>query len=213
VPPHHEGLELPGPHPEEQRESDASRRMNARRTPSPSRDALGARVVLTDMPTVVPHLRANIAASFGPAHGAEPEAKARCAVVTADHLSWGSDCSDRFAKGSFDVIVLADCVYWEHLFDPLLSALLALAEPQTLVLLAQTPRRNKVEKRFFTKLGKRFHVNVVERLKPELDLDERPEAETKDQAKARADASARHAARERLCRADRRRFVHIYSIR
>jgi predicted nicotinamide N-methyase len=75
------------------------------------------------------------------------------------------------AVAPFDVILLSDCVYWEDLFAPLVSTLRAVAGPQTLVLLCQTPRRPKVEKRFYKAAEKKAFLTplVCEVPAPEAD--------------------------------------------
>jgi predicted nicotinamide N-methyase len=75
------------------------------------------------------------------------------------------------AVAPFDVILLSDCVYWEDLFAPLVSTLRAVAGPQTLVLLCQTPRRPKVEKRFYKAAEKKSFLTplVCEVPAPEAD--------------------------------------------
>ena len=52
-------------------------------------------------------------------------------------------------------------VYWEDLFAPLACTLRALCSPSTLVLLCQSPRRPKVEKRFYAAAAKHFHVALL----------------------------------------------------
>jgi predicted nicotinamide N-methyase len=93
-----------------------------------------AQVVITDLDVVVPHIARNLAENVGPWLPAD--------TVMADALAWGreSEWTDRFPCGSFDVVLLSDCLYHEHLFDPLMSTLMAVADVNTLVLLCQKHR-------------------------------------------------------------------------
>ena len=115
--------------------------------------ALGAHVTLTDLPDVQPHLQLNIVANqhlFSPHPAFSPSATVAFTSVaggsvTTSPLSWGEPTH----LTPPDYLLLSDCIYWEHLFAPLLHTLLALTSSDTRILLAQTPRRNKVEQRFF----------------------------------------------------------------
>ena len=42
------------------------------------------------------------------------------------NLSWGTDDADNFVNNKFNLIVAADCVYWEELHQPLKKTLLTL---------------------------------------------------------------------------------------
>ena len=116
--------------------------------------AVGAHVTLTDLPDVEHHLQLNIAVNttlFTPQPPASPPlAASRFASttggsLTTSPLSWGEPT----LLTPPDYLLLSDCIYWEHLFTPLLNTLLALTSSHTRILLSQTPRRNKVEQRFF----------------------------------------------------------------
>ena len=135
--------------------------------------ALGARVTLTDLPHVVPHLERNVQANaqlFSAAPD-DPHAwtHASGGTVRIAALSWREEVRVR----DVDMVVVADCVYWEELFEPLLRTLGALCGASTRVLLSQTPRRGKVEGRFFKRARRAFHVRVLERWK-ERDSDRQP---------------------------------------
>ena len=131
--------------------------------------ALGAQVTVTDLPHVVGHLEANVAVNAppfvqsqgvegGPTVGKHPSGgSVRCTALT-----WGEGEEGVVSAGlgGVDWVLLADCVYWEELFDPLLDSLTALCSPSTRVLLSQTVRRHRVEGRFFKRAKKRrlsFH--------------------------------------------------------
>jgi hypothetical protein len=61
---------------------------------------------------------------------------------------------------SYDMIVLADCLYLEELQYPLLQTLRALMTPSSIVLMAQHTRRPRVERRFRRRATQRFGINV-----------------------------------------------------
>lgn len=98
---------------------------------------LGARVALTDLPSIMPMLSENVAANTSSGGNGHDAAGSPDCVALA--LSWGgsdveelrSGLSDAFGCRVPDVIVAADCVYHEHLVDPLLETLIALTEPDT----------------------------------------------------------------------------------
>ena len=86
------------------------------------------RVVLTDLPSVVPLLRRNAEANRTPTS----------AMVEALPLRWEDGEARRrvAARGPFDLIVGGDLLYRPQVVAPLIDALLALAGPQTSILLA-----------------------------------------------------------------------------
>jgi predicted nicotinamide N-methyase len=83
--------------------------------------ALGASVLATDLPAVLPLLRENAARNAG----AVAAGGGRLAVTA---LAWGealpADVSD---AGPFDVILASDVVFWPELFAPLVATLAALS--------------------------------------------------------------------------------------
>ena len=126
--------------------------------------AAGAHVTLTDLPAVEAHLQLNIAANTPHPFTARAEQCERHSTRAASFasLAGGSITTAPLSWGELtrltppDYLLLSDCIYWEHLFAPLLHTLLALSSPATRILLAQTPRRNKVEQRFFRASRKWF---------------------------------------------------------
>lgn len=54
-------------------------------------------------------------------------------------LDWTADIPLSL-QGPWDIIVAADCVFWEYLFEPLVSTLAQLLKPDTLVLISVTHR-------------------------------------------------------------------------
>ena len=87
-----------------------------------------AHVALTDLEENLPLLRHAIARN-----GADDRAAAHA-------LDWCAPPPPALAARRWDVVLAADCVFWPQLFAPLLATLAALADEDTLVLLAVTSR-------------------------------------------------------------------------
>ncbi|VDC06214.1 unnamed protein product [Peniophora sp. CBMAI 1063] len=113
--------------------------------------ALGARVYITDQASLVATMEKNIAlnATIAP-------------NVRAAELNWGEPLSADLA-GPYDLILAADCVYFEPAFPLLVQTLCDLLPPD-----AKTEtyfcykKRRKADKRFFTLLKKYFTWEDVE---------------------------------------------------
>eukprot|EP00743_Colponemidia_sp_Colp-15_P005983 GILK01006430.1.p1 GENE.GILK01006430.1~~GILK01006430.1.p1 ORF type:complete len:280 (-),score=52.49 GILK01006430.1:25-825(-) len=112
--------------------------------------ALGAQVTLTDLEAVLGNLEANVELN--------PVVKAN-GSIDVKALCWGED-QLKYTKGAYDYVLVADGIYWEFLFEPLLQTLIALASTDTVVYVAQL-RRRKLENRFFRRAAKYFEVNSV----------------------------------------------------
>jgi predicted nicotinamide N-methyase len=106
-------------------------------------------VILTDLADVCPQLRANTALN--------PTIAAR---VTAEPLQWGSADVHNPAFAACDVILAADCVYWEELFAPLVDTLFHLTASGAPVLMAHV-RRWKRDAKFFKLCQKRLQVKKL----------------------------------------------------
>ena len=134
----------------------------------------GAHVIATDCAAVAAeHTAANIA--LNEAHfvyHADDECSDRCAqrgCARVGALLWTSHADDATSDPSgvcvakYDWIFLADCVYWEELFEPLIDTIkrIVAGSAATRVLIAQTKRRSHVEKRFFKRMKKTFVVSEV----------------------------------------------------
>lgn len=105
----------------------------------------GARVVLTDLPDVLPLMKWNVEAN---AHLLpSPE------CCDAAPLAWGEE-HEHIAR-PIDVVVASDVVYWEHLFAPLAQTLNDICSPETVVYLSWQKRR-KNDRQFFKMIGKHF---------------------------------------------------------
>jgi predicted nicotinamide N-methyase len=119
---------------------------------------------ITDMQSVQAHLQANIQANQAiiPNQNAEKH-------IEAATIEWGKPLSSQLLSEmkQIDYILLSDCVYWEELFEPLLLTLLEFTQfsPKCVIYLTQTPRRGKIENRFFKKVKKQFNCEVIHKQK------------------------------------------------
>ncbi|GMI38572.1 hypothetical protein TeGR_g2412 [Tetraparma gracilis] len=104
--------------------------------------AFGARsVILTDRPDALEHTQRNAAANVTESVACEP-------------LAWGGGLPSELQK-SFDLVLLSDCTYWQHLHERLLETLEEAVDEDTVVLLAHQWRRREVEQGFFDALSER----------------------------------------------------------
>ncbi|XP_013173796.1 PREDICTED: protein-lysine methyltransferase METTL21D-like [Papilio xuthus] len=121
---------------------------------------LGAQVTLTDLPEALPLLRLNISEN-------KQKIGSMGGYAIAEVLEWGDNNSD-IHKQEFDMVVLADCVYYEDAVEPLIQTLqnlnyTILKKPT--IYLTQEMRDTEVQKRlwneFYEKLTDNFHVQKI----------------------------------------------------
>ena len=124
--------------------------------------ALGARVVLTDVPEALAQLQHNVdenwradddddAAAAGGGGESDSEPRARSPRPTVRALCWGEPPPP--GLGEFDLVLVADCVYDSKLYAPLVRTLADVAPTAaTTVLLANLDRRGS-EPDFFRGLA------------------------------------------------------------
>ncbi|CAH3917118.1 unnamed protein product [Pieris brassicae] len=121
---------------------------------------LGAQVTLTDLPEALPLLRLNIA-----------ENKSKIASMggysIAESLVWGDKNSD-IHKQDFDMILLADCIYYEDAVDTLIETLKSLNDTinkKPTIYLTQELRDSEIQKKlwksFYEKLTEYFYIEKV----------------------------------------------------
>ncbi|XP_034828438.1 protein N-lysine methyltransferase METTL21D-like [Maniola hyperantus] len=121
---------------------------------------LGAQVTLTDLPEALPLLRLNIAEN-------KSKIVSMGGYAIAESLVWGDKNSD-IHKQEFDMIVLADCVYYEDAINPLLETLQCLnntIKKRPTIYLTQELRDSEIQKKlwndFCDKLAELFYVEKI----------------------------------------------------
>ncbi|XP_045767182.1 protein N-lysine methyltransferase METTL21D-like isoform X1 [Maniola jurtina] len=121
---------------------------------------LGAQVTLTDLPEALPLLRLNIAEN-------KSKIVSMGGYAIAESLVWGDKHSD-IHKQEFDMIVLADCVYYEDAINPLIETLQCLnntIKKKPTIYLTQELRDSDIQKKlwndFSDKLAELFYVEKI----------------------------------------------------
>lgn len=120
---------------------------------------LGAQVTLTDLPEALPLIRLNInenKAKIGSMGG----------YAIAESLIWGESSS--LLDDEFDVVVLADCVYYEEAVDSLIETLKSLTNTSSkkpVMYLTQEMRDSDTQRElwssFYGKLTDNFNVDKI----------------------------------------------------
>ncbi|XP_063827385.1 protein N-lysine methyltransferase METTL21D-like [Ostrinia nubilalis] len=121
---------------------------------------LGAQVTLTDLPEALPLLRLNINEN-------KTKIGSMGGYATAESLVWG-DSTSEILKEEFDMIVMADCVYYEEAIDPLVQTLQSLNNTMSkkpTIYLTQEMRDSDIQKglwdTFYEKLTDNFNVEKI----------------------------------------------------
>ncbi|KAI4327595.1 hypothetical protein L6164_020035 [Bauhinia variegata] len=117
---------------------------------------LGANVIVTDLPHVVPNLQFNADANAG-------VLASNGGAVSVAPLQWGHAEDVELIGRDFDLILASDVVYHNHLYDPLLQTLrlLLLGSDQKMAFVMAHLRRWKKESAFFKKAKKLFEVDIL----------------------------------------------------
>ncbi|XP_028030179.1 protein-lysine methyltransferase METTL21D-like [Bombyx mandarina] len=121
---------------------------------------LGAQVTITDLPEALPLIRLNInenKSKIGSMGG----------YATAESLIWGDQYSEIFNE-EYDLIVLADCIYYEEAIEQLLITLQLLSrslKKKPVIYLTQEIRDSEIQKRlwnlFYEKLSESFSIEKI----------------------------------------------------
>ncbi|KDN49209.1 hypothetical protein K437DRAFT_262097 [Tilletiaria anomala UBC 951] len=120
-----------------------------------ARMGLGVQGVwITDQDAMMQLMRENLALNQTQAQAPLPDP---CHV---EELNWGEPIPDTVPSQP-DVLLLADCVYLEIAFQPLVDTMAALSTPATEILFCYQKRR-KADKRFFALLRKKFTFDNVD---------------------------------------------------
>lgn len=122
----------------------------------------GCKVYVTDQQAMLPLMRENLVLNF-PASTSDANTATNphtSGFTTVAELDWGTTLASTFTNPLPDVLLLADCVYLEVAFQPLVDTMAALSTDQTEILFCYQKRR-KADKRFFALLKKHFFFEDV----------------------------------------------------
>ena len=116
--------------------------------------ALGARkVIVTDIPDALESLQRNI--RLNPSL----EDKIEAAVLTWGNENEALRCSQSLPSPPY--ILASDCVYWEHLFDPLRKTIQLFVDAGSVVFMSHVKRWKK-DTKFFHDCAKTMKVQVLD---------------------------------------------------
>ena len=117
----------------------------------------GCRIYVTDQEAMLALMRENLHLNFPPSSASASASLSSSSegFVRVAELDWAVEPDEMFTKPMPDVLLLADCVYLEAAFQPLIDTMAALSTPETEILFCYQKRR-KADKRFFALLKKRF---------------------------------------------------------
>jgi predicted nicotinamide N-methyase len=111
---------------------------------------LHAHSIITDLASLLPLLKQNVELNKASAEVAE--------------LCWGeTDCTLFTKKHHIDYIIASDCIYLEHLFQPLLQTIEQLSAADTVTVVSFIKRR-KADSKFWKLATKRFNISIVSSL-------------------------------------------------
>jgi predicted nicotinamide N-methyase len=120
--------------------------------------ALGADVVMTDLPYVMPQLQNNI----GTTQAAWENLGSAGGTMTARSLDWKNWEANPISHAPFDLIVGADIVWLEKLISPLCQLLIHLAHTSKCnILIAHQTRSKRADDMLFEELAKDFEVSAL----------------------------------------------------
>jgi predicted nicotinamide N-methyase len=124
---------------------------------------LGCDVVVTDQVAVLPILLRNVERNLARARYTASDNVYQGSIgnVEVAELDWGNNAHAAALEPPFDYIIGTDVVYIEHLLEPLMSTILALAGPKTVVILGYEFRSSGVREQLDGLCKKHFHVKKV----------------------------------------------------
>jgi len=114
--------------------------------------ALGAKVVLTDMPSALHLTQLNVDRS-------QPLVRQQGGEISVAPLLWGTPVNH--LGGPFDFVLASDVVYDNDLFAPLIASLVSLCSRDTDLLLSARERHGCDFSLFVTQLGEHFSGSVL----------------------------------------------------
>ncbi|XP_076437996.1 protein N-lysine methyltransferase METTL21D-like [Babylonia areolata] len=129
--------------------------------------SLGANVTVTDLPQFVPLMELNI----------RDNAASLAGTAQAVALTWGTEL-DGTVPAAPDLVLLADCIYYEESLEPLVKTVHSLCGENTLALCCyekrDTGNKPEIERRFLQLMGEVFDKDYVptERQDPHFSSDD-----------------------------------------
>lgn len=124
---------------------------------------LGCDVVATDQREVLPILTRNIERNTPSLAQMNPSDS--FGSIRAAELDWGNEDHIKAVGPPFDFIIGTDVVYAEHLLEPLLKTIHALAGPKTTIMLGYEIRSTNVHEQMLEMWKKNFEVKTVSQSK------------------------------------------------
>ncbi|KAJ1020691.1 hypothetical protein NDA16_004083 [Ustilago loliicola] len=114
------------------------------------------RIYVTDQDAMLPLMRENLLLNFPTSSSNDTSTNTTTnGFITVAELDWSRTPESTFTDPMPDVLLLADCVYLETAFQPLIDTMAALSTSETEILFCCQKRR-KADKRFFGMLKKQF---------------------------------------------------------
>lgn len=128
---------------------------------------LGCHVVATDQIGVLPLLLRNVERNMARAKHSPSESPSLGPLGTIEvaELDWGNEEHIRGLNHPFDYIIGTDLVYKEHVLEPLLATLLALAGPTTSIILGYELRSSTVHEKMTQLWKENFDVKIIPKSK------------------------------------------------
>ncbi|KAJ2947456.1 hypothetical protein O0L34_g17240 [Tuta absoluta] len=121
---------------------------------------LGAQVTLTDLPEALPLLRLNISEN-------KSKISSMGGYAIAESLVWG-DVTSPLLTEEFDMIVMADCVYYEESIEPLIATIQGFnnrISKNPVIYLTQELRNSDIQKQlwdsFYEKVSESFNIEKI----------------------------------------------------
>ncbi|KAI4373554.1 hypothetical protein MLD38_011670 [Melastoma candidum] len=126
---------------------------------------LGCDVVATDQVEVLPLLMRNVERNTSRVLQTDPAVAESFGSIQVAELDWGNEKHIEAADPPFDYIIGTDVVYAEHLLEPLLNTIRALAGPKTIILLGYEIRSTNVHEQMLEMWRNNFNLKTVPRHK------------------------------------------------
>ncbi|CAD6928962.1 unnamed protein product [Tilletia controversa] len=125
-----------------------------------ARMGVGGTVWITDQDAMMALMQRNLELNEEVARAEDGSGTGLPSPCVVKELNWGEPIPEDVPSKP-EVLLLADCVYLEIAFQPLVDTMVELSTPSTEILFCYQKRR-KADKRFFALLKRHFHFEHVE---------------------------------------------------